>query len=110
MDWIKIPNTNEEISTEFIQKGFNWFEATEYCKTNDYRLPTFAETELVYIPKNFWEWTLDTSLEFPDTKILRGGSFSGGSCFLGTSVRYSIAPGNRSYLIGFRCVRKEENK
>lgn len=108
MKWIKIPNTNEEIAENLethlggeILTSLNWYEANKYCKAKNCRLPTFAETELVKISENY-EWTSDSSLEYPQSKIVHRGCGQ-------KSYRLRVGPTYR-FLIGFRCVRKGELK
>jgi len=114
MKWIKIPNTNEEIAEDLetnqygqVLTNISWYEATEYCKAKNCRLPTFAEVELVEIPKNFYEWTSDSSIKYPGSKIVRGSSQSFIRDSAACSLRLYEHPLIRS-IVGFRCVRKQE--
>jgi formylglycine-generating enzyme required for sulfatase activity len=58
---------------------------------------------------NVWEWCLNTyenpnnsSLSGTDSRVVRGGSWVGGSDNARASCRYFIRPGGRYFSIGFR--------
>ncbi len=53
---------------------------------------------------NVWEWCQNWSDSGQGEQVLRGGSWHCQTSNLRLAYRYTLAPGNRSYLIGFRCV------
>ena len=67
---------------------------------------------------NVWEWTLDwyaspyrlqcnncADLQSASSRVFRGGSFNSSSSSLLSSLRYYIAPTDRSNNLGVRCAR-----
>ncbi|ACN16484.1 conserved hypothetical protein [Desulforapulum autotrophicum HRM2] len=55
---------------------------------------------------NVWEWTSSFYDNKENRFFLRGGSFDGGSDYCRCAARSNYYdPGNRSFFIGFRCVR-----
>jgi len=54
---------------------------------------------------NVWEWCEDLFEPGSEARVARGGSWDDFPVLVRASFRYGLAPGNRSSLMGFRCVR-----
>lgn len=52
---------------------------------------------------NVWEWVEDSA--GGDTRVLRGGSWVDSKSFVAPTGAYTLQADNRSYDIGFRCVK-----
>jgi len=68
---------------------------------------------------NVWEWTADESCPYPegpsvdpvgrcaaDRRVIRGGSWAFGADSARCGLRYTHAPGDSGYSLGFRVVRE----
>jgi len=55
---------------------------------------------------NVWEWCNDWHPEYPQLKILRGGSwYASDMDQLRSAFKYGMGPNTRTQYIGFRCVK-----